>query len=289
MKINTGLLLLLPSLLALAILQFVPIGYAVWISFFERSLFDPTMTWVGVRNYSEILSDPDYWNSVINGTIFAVATVALQIIVGTGLAVLLNERFRLRSLALSIAVVPYVMPIICVALIWKWLLDETVGIFNYFLTYLGIIQKNISFFGDPSWAMPSLILVNVWQFSSFVCLMVLARLQMIPSSYYEAAKVDGAGAIRRFRDITLPSIKTIVILLILLRSMWMFTKFDVIWLLTRGGPIGTTTTMPVIAYLVAFSGYALGKGSAVAVTMFIIMIAVGFTYLKVFKSGKQMD
>jgi multiple sugar transport system permease protein len=283
-----GALLLLPALLLLALLTLYPVLYGVWISFFNKHSFFPQQSFVGLGNYAAILVDPEFWASVRRGAIYSLTTIALQVTLGVGAAVLLNERFPGRNILRAIVIFPYVVPTVVAVIVWKWLLDSQFGLVNYVLQSTGIADQPISWMGRD-WIMVSLILVSVWQFFPFVVIGVLARLQTIPRELYEAATVDGATALQRFRYVTLPQLKSVLFVIVLLRSIWMFTKFDTPWLMIQGGGAETyIRTLPVYTYLRTFAYYEAGLGSAMAVVMFLMLASASGIYFRLWRRDETL-
>ncbi len=184
---------------------------------------------------------------------------------------------------------PYVIPTVGATLIWKWLYDDLLGIVNRVLLFLGIIDKSIAWLGDMKWAMIAVIIVGIWKMFPFVVICVLARLQTIPEDLYDAARVDGANAFQRFRDITIPQLRYILFIVVLLRFVWMFNEFEVIWLLTNGGPVDRTTTMPIFAYLTAFRNYQLSPGMAVTIIMMAFLIIMALIFFKIYKVEEEIS
>jgi multiple sugar transport system permease protein len=217
------------------------------------------------------------------GTVYSFWTIAFQLILGVGAALILNESFLGRGLVRGIVLFPYMIPTIVAVILWKWLLNDTYGVVNYWLVALGIVHDPISFLGTDH-IMLSTIVMSVWQFFPFVLLSVLARLQTIPEELYEAAKVDGATPARRFLHITLPQIRGILFVVILLRSIWMFTKFDTVWLMGEGAGAGRfIRTLPVYAYMRTLTYYQAGLGAAIAVIMFAILVVCTVVYFRMFR------
>jgi multiple sugar transport system permease protein len=283
-----GVLLLLPALLLLALLTLYPVLYGVWISFFNKHSFFPQQTFVGLSNYAAIVADPEFWASVRRGAVYSLTTIVLQVALGMGAALLLNERFPGRDILRAIVIFPYVVPTVVAVIVWKWLLDSQFGLINYLLQSAGIAGQPISWMGRD-WIMTSLILVSVWQFFPFVVIGVLARLQTIPRELYEAATVDGATALQRFRYVTLPQLKSVLFVIVLLRSIWMFTKFDTPWLMIQGGGAETyIRTLPVYTYLRTFAYYEAGLGSAMAVIMFLMLAAATAVYFRLWRRDETL-
>ena len=277
-----GLLLVAPAVLLLAGLTLYPVLYGAWISAFNKHSFFPEQTFVGLRNYAYVLSDPQFWDSVRLGAIYALASIALQIVLGVAAALAVNQTFPGRNIVRSILIFPYVVPTVLAVIVWKWLLNSQFGLVNYLLEDARLIDQPISWMGKD-WIMASLILVSVWQFFPFVMLAVLARLQSIPAELHEAAAIDGANAAQRFIHITLPQLRSVLFVVILLRSIWMFTKFDTPWLMILGGGAETyIRTLPVYTYQRTFAFYEAGVGSAMAILMFLMLVAITAIYFRLF-------
>ena len=284
----TGWLLMVPALALLLALTLYPVLYGAWLSFFAKHSFFPEQNWVGLSNYVYILQDGEFWASVWRGTVYSVTTIVLQIILGLAAALVLNEMFPGRNLLRAIVIFPYVVPTVVAVILWKWLLNSQFGLVNYMLEDAGLIDRPISWMGRD-WIMISLILVSVWQFFPFVVIGVLARLQSIPNELYEAATVDGAGAWHRFWHVTLPQLKSVLFVIVLLRSIWMFTKFDTPWLMIQGGGAETyIRTLPVYTYMRTFAFYEAGKGAAMAMLMFLMLAAASAIYFRVWKREENL-
>jgi multiple sugar transport system permease protein len=278
-----GLLAIAPAVVLILSLALYPVGYSIWLSLLEKHSFFPQERFVGLENYRYLSSDEEFWSSLWLGSVYSLWTIVLQIVLGVTAALILNETFRGRNLVRGIVLFPYMIPTIVAVILWKWLLNDTYGVVNYVLVALGIVREPISWLGTD-YIMLSLILMSVWQFFPFVLLAILARLQTIPEELYEAAKVDGATPLRRFVHVTLPQIRGILFVVILLRSIWMFTKFDTVWLMGEGAGAGRfIRTLPVYAYMRTFTYYQAGLGAALAVIMFAILMASTVIYFGLFK------
>jgi len=279
----TGLLTIAPGLFLILALTVYPVGYSIWLSLLEKHSFFPEQRFIGLDNYVYLWSDAEFWISLWYGVVYSVWTITLQILLGVAAALILNESFPGRNLARGIVLFPYMIPTIVAVILWKWLLNDIYGPLNYALMASGLIRDPVSWLGADH-IMLSLIVVSVWQFFPFVLLAVLARLQTIPPELYEAAKVDGAGAVRRFSHITLPHIRGILYVVILLRSIWMFTKFDTVWLMGEGAGAGRfIRTLPVYAYMRTMTYYQAGLGAALAVVMFGILMVCTVVYFRLFR------
>lgn len=279
---------ILPSVIIMSGLILYPLLYSMWLSLNAKDAFTPETTFVGLQNFKVLLNREDFWMSLKNGGIFAGSTVFLQVLFGLAIALVLNQNFIGRGLARGIMFFPFVVPTIVAVMVWKWVLNDLYGVFNYLLFEFNIIKKPIVWFGSPDMAMVTVILINIWKWFPFVVVAFLARLTAIPQQLYEAAKVDGASAWQSFIYITLPQLKTIILIVILIRGIWMFNKFDIIYLLTQGGPMGATQHLPILAYLEAFRYYKMGMGAAVSFTIFILLCISTSIYLRIYRI-KEMD
>ena len=284
----TGFLLVLPALLLLCCLTLYPVFYGVWISLYSKHSYFPEQTFIGLSNYLYLLNDAEFWASLWRGTVYSVTTIALQIVLGVATALVLNESFRGRNLCRGFVLFPYMIPTVVAVILWKWLLNNQFGLVNFLLVSVGLADDPISWMGKD-YIMVSLIFISVWQFFPFVVLAVLARLQTIPPELYEAAKVDGANAVRRFFHVTLPQLRNVLFVVVLLRTIWMFTKFDTVWLITQGGGAEKyVRTLPVYAYLRTFNFYQAGLGSAIAVIMFAILVATTVVYFYLYRRDEEL-
>jgi multiple sugar transport system permease protein len=279
-----GWLLLAPSLLLLGGLVVFPVLYNVWLSLFDKHAFMPVQAFVGLRHYRYFASDPEFWTSFYYGSVYAGVTMVLQLGVGVPAALLLNEVFRGRNLLRGFVLFPYMIPTIVAVILWKWLLNDSYGLVNHLLLQAGLVRTPVAWLG-PDYIMTALIVTSVWQFFPFVVVTYLARLQTIAPELYEAATVDGASTWRRFLHVTLPQTASVLFVIVLLRSIWMFTKFDTVWLLAgEGGVSRYIRTLPVYAYSRSFTYLQAGMGAALAVIMFAMLLAATAVYFRMFRT-----
>jgi multiple sugar transport system permease protein len=283
-----GWLLLAPSLTLLGGLVVFPILYNAWLSLFDKHAFLPVQRFVGLQHYAYFAHDEEFWNSFRHGLVYAGSTLVLQLAVGIPAALLLNEGFRGRTLLRGVVLFPYVIPTIVAVMLWKWLLNDSYGLINYVLLALGVTQTPVAWLGKD-YIMTSLVIASVWQFFPFVVVTYLARLQTIPPELYEAATVDGAGAWRRFVHVTLPQTASVLFVIVLLRSIWMFTKFDTVWLMAGDGGVSRyVRTLPVYAYARSFTYLQAGMGAALAVIMFVLLLLATAVYFRVFRREEAL-
>jgi len=278
-----GWLLLAPSLLLIGGLVLYPVAYNLWLSLFDKHAFLATQRFVGLEHYRYFLTDAQFWSAVRYGLVYSGATLVLQLALGVLAALLLNETFRGRGLLRGVVLFPYLIPTIVAVILWKWLLNDSYGLVNHLLLAAGLVRVPVAWLGKDH-IMTSLVMTSVWQFFPFVVVTYLARLQTIAPELYEAAKVDGAGAWRRFRHVTLPQTRNVLFVIVLLRSIFMFTKFDTVWLMAgEGGVSRYVRTLPVYAYARSFTYLQAGMGAALAVIMFLMLVAASAVYFRVFR------
>lgn len=274
------LAMFLVAVLATAGLILIPVLRAIQLSFYSSASFVSAATWAGLDNYVRVLSDADFWHALRVGVIFAGAAILFQVVLGVLFALLLNLPFRGRPLVRGISVLPYLLPTIVVALAFRWMLDGSFGLFTNWAMALGFARP--AWFEVPWAALSMVILVSVWTWTPFVTITFLAALQTVPKSLYEAARVDGANGWQRFWHITIPALAPVLTVIVLLRSIWMFNKFDVVWLLTKGGPLSATEHLPILAYRRAFTQFDIGGGAAVATISFLILSVLILVYFHFF-------
>lgn len=252
-----------------ATLIFYPAYHAVELSFQQRKSLISAPEWVGLANYIQVLQMPEFWSALSRGMIFSGCSIILQLGVGLGLAILLDRKVPGIGILRGISVLPYLLPTVVVALTFRWMLDGSTGIISHMAMALGF--SHVAWADNPSAAMATVIIISVWIWTPFVTLAFLAGLQSIPEELYEAARIDGASSWKRFLHVTLPQLRSVILVVLLLRTIWMFNKFDIIWLMTRGGPQNATEHLPVLAYRLTFELYDVGKGAAVSTIAFLIL------------------
>jgi multiple sugar transport system permease protein len=275
-----GLTLIAPTVLIFSGVIVYPLVSAIYLSFFNIFTLTLEGEWVGFSNYAELLRTGQFWNALKNTLIWTVGTLTLQLIFGIGMALVLHQNIWFRSLARSLILFPYFISTVVAILVWKWLFNDLYGVMNHLLMTAGIIEFPMDFLGSMPNAMISVILVGTWKYFPFVVIAVLARLQSIPDALYEAAKIDGAGPIARFFDVTLPQLRDVLVVIVMLRAIWDFKEFDLIFLLTGGGPLNDTQTLPLLVYQEAFALNDMGMASAYAVVMMLIMLVFMIIYIR---------
>ncbi len=274
-----GALLIAPTVLVFCTVIVYPLVSAIYLGLF--SIYTPTMEgeWVGLDNYRRLLASGEFWRSLANNLIWTAGTLTLQIVFGILVALMLHRNLAFRALARSLVLFPYFLSTVVAVLVWRWLFNDLYGVLNHLLLWASIVDLPVDWLGSMPNAMISLIFVGAWKYFPFVVIAVLARLQAIPDELYEAASIDGAGAWARFTDVTLPQLRDVLIVVVLLRTIWDFKEFDLIFLLTGGGPIIGTQTLPLMVYKEAFALNQMGGASAAAVLMMLIMLLFMSLYL----------
>ena len=275
-----GAFLIAPAVLVFSAVIVYPLVSAIYLSLF--SIYTPTLEgeWVGLANYLDLLARGEFWSSLRTNVIWTVGTLVLQVVFGVGMAVLLHQNLIFRSLARSLVLFPYFVSTVVAILVWRWLFNDLYGILNHFLLLAGLADMPVDWLGSMPNALLSVILVGAWKYFPFVVIATLARLQTIPDHLYEAARIDGAGPVARFTDITLPQLRDVLVVVVMLRAIWDFKEFDLIFLLTGGGPVTSTQTLPLLVYKEAFALNRMGMASAYAVVMMAIMLVFMILYIR---------
>ena len=275
---RAGLAFVAPTALFLAAVIVFPLGHAFWTSLHRvRGL---NATFVGLGNYAKIFSDETFWHSLGVSFVFTASAVALHLLIGLALALVVNE-LRAARTALRIAfLTPWMVAPAVGATIWLWLLEPQFGVVNYLLKAAGIVAAPVAWLGEPGTALASVIAVDVWRGVPFVMLLMLAGLQTIPVDQYEAASIDGAGAWTRFRYVTWPNLRYLVVVASTLDVINTIRHYDIIGVMTGGGPAGATEVLPVLIYNTAFRGNRLGEAAAIGVALLVIVLALAIVYVR---------
>jgi len=280
-----GYAFVLPLIVILAALVAYPFVTGIMLSFQNKTIGSEAR-WVGLDNYRELLVGDQYssifWKSVRVSTIYTAVSVALKLMLGMAMALMVNEQFRGRMLVRALLFLPWATPTIIVALTWRWIYDGSInGLVNLFrVDYLGATTL-VQFLSDPDKALWSVIIAVTWQGTPFYTMMLLAGLQAIPSEHYEAAALDGAGPIQRFRDITLPGLVPAITITVLLSTIWTANSINFIYAMTRGGPGDATMTFPMLAFEIGIAGARqLGMAAAVSVLFFPVFIVAIYLLTK---------
>ncbi len=275
-------LLLLPTLAWVLLVIVYPVVYDIWLSFTNVKYGTEQARFLGLENYVYLfLEEPRFWQAFVNTIIWTAGNLILQTAIGLGGALLLNQAIRGREIIRSIIILPWVIPTIVASLVWRWILEPDLGIFNNLLYYFGLLHgKPIVYLGNPSLAMLSVIIINTWKLSPFAIVLILAALQTIPKELYESAAIDGASAFNKFRYITMPMVTPILMFVGFVAFVWNFNMFDIVWLTTEGGPGNATEILPILIFRKAFLEYRMSEAAAMAAVLLVFLIAVSFFFLR---------
>ena len=277
-----GVGLLLPTIALIAAVVLYPMISTMWLAFFDESLLRPNepTEFVGLDNFRRLVTDGDFWKIVLNSIVLTAGAVAGEVIIGMIIALAVNASYRGRGLFRTLNILPWVIPSFVTAFVWIWLLHPQFGPVNAFLQLLHIINEPIAWLSNGTTAMISLIAVFVWKGLPWTFLVLLAGLQTIPEDWYEAAKVDGASPWQMFRHITLPALRYVLVIVLVLRTIWTFNSFDMVYLLTGGGPARATLTLPMRVYTAGFREYDIGMSSAIAAVMVVLVVLLSVLMLR---------
>ena len=279
--------LVIPAFIMLCLTIITPLINIIWMSFHDYSLLDiKHIKWNDFKNYVILFHEKEFWNSFLRTIFYVAVTVGVQFVLGMAVALLLNKKFPGRNFMRGLIFLPWTIPTLIVAVIWMWIMQPQYGVLNYILRSLGIISENISWLSFPKTAMASVIVAAVWRQLPFMMVMLLAGLQTVPKDLVEAATIDGAGRCQVFRNITSPSIMSVIKTVTLTAIIGNFQMFTLFYNMTAGGPVRATTTLTVYTYETAFMSYNLGKGAAIGVVWMIFLLGFGTLYnLKLSKTS----
>jgi multiple sugar transport system permease protein len=271
--------MILPGLLLILVILIYPIAQGVITSFFRpKGLLPGLGEFVGLENYGRLLNDESFWNAFRVTIMYVLGCLAGILAMGLATALLLNRRFKGRGVGRVLMTTPWAMPEVAAALIWIWMLNPDVGIVNLLLSRFGLIEQHIRWLNQVEWALPTILVVTIWKLFPLASIVLLAALQGVPEELYEAAAIDGAGALQSFLRITIPGIHSTLLLLALLITVWSIKRFALIWITTQGGPVGRTETLVILVYRSAFKFFDLGYAAAIGVVGLTISILVTIVF-----------
>jgi multiple sugar transport system permease protein len=271
-------LFVLPAVVVFALLTVYPLIYAIVTGFYKIDFIRAKTMFYGFQNYAEILTDDTFWVAVKNTLLFVVLAVVFETLLGTLFALFFNSGFRFMKLYRTVVLVPMLLPPITVALTWKMMYDYNFGIFNFLLKTIGL--SPVEWLSSTDWALLSVVLTDIWQWTPFVFLVILASLQSIPLEIYESAQVEGASYVQSLRYITLPLLRPSLALVLLLRTIDTFRVFDKMYVLTGGGPGNATETITYYIYRYGFRYFQTGYAAAASIIMVIMVLILSIPYIK---------
>jgi len=279
-------LLLLPAVLFMLIIVIYPMIKTINYSFTDYKVWKANdVKFVGLQNYINLFKDPAFLLSLTNTLKWVAIILAFQLLIGLGIALLLNMNFKFRGIARGLVLIPWITPSIMTSLMWVWMYHGSFGIINYALKGMHLIKEFIPFLSQTTTSLYSVMLTSIWQGVPYFALMLMAGLSSIPSELYEAGNVDGTSKWQAFIHITLPSLKNIIFITTLLRTIWIANNVDLIYLMTNGGPANSSMTMSVLSFVTAQKGFDFGYASAMSVTLSIMLVFVAIIYVKKMDMG----
>jgi multiple sugar transport system permease protein len=268
----------LPAVMALSLVTVYPVLAVLYLSLHRKLLLFDISEFTGLGNYRFLLTDDRFWNALGNTVYFTAASVSLELLLGIGVALLLNRTFRFRGGVTALVLVPWAIPTVVSARMWEWMYNTDLGILNH------LLGMQINWLGSPFWAMNAAVVMDVWKTTPFVAILLLSGLKLIPGEVIQAARIDGAGGWSLFRRITLPLLMPVILVVLIFRTMDAFRVFDAVYVLTGGGPANTTETLSIYAYKVLFQTLQFGYGSTLAIVVFLCMGAMSLLYLRALKA-----
>lgn len=281
-RFNTGpFLAILPGLLLVAAVIFYPILSTIWLSLYDVRLIR-VGEFLGLGNYAVLAQDPLFWRVLRQTLLWTVSSVSLKLVLGLVLGLLLNEKFRGRGVFRALLLIPWAMPTVAAAIVWRWAYDSNFGYLNDLLSELGLIQAPVIWLGEARSAFVAAVVTDAWTGLPFMAFVFLAGLQGIDRTLYEAAKVDGANAWNRFRYVTVPQLAPVVLVATLVSAIWTFNAFNIVYTLTGGGPLGATEIMVTYTYDQAFERLEFGLAAALATITFLILLVFSVVYVRLY-------
>ena len=274
-----GLYLVLPAVMLVIIVVILPILSGIQISFTSQRVVGSEYETVGLKNYFDLFGDRNFIASLGRSAVWVLANGLFQTIVALLIALLINQPFKGQNFVRTWIILPWAVPAAVTAILWRWMFDATSGIINTSMMRLSLIEKPLLFLANPEIAGISLTFVNSWRYVPFLTIIFLAALASVPEEEYEAARVDGAGFWLQFKSITFPNILPTLTVLGLVGTLWASNVFDIIWMMTRGGPGVATTTVPVLMYDTAFYGYNISRASAGAIIFLLLLVVFALVFI----------
>ena len=276
-----GLLFVAPSLLLFALVLGFPIVYAAGLAFYKVQP-DFSRVWVGADNFRVALASHHFWNAAVNTGVYTALSVVLHLVVGVGLALMLNSPLVKGRFLFRIAfLLPWTLSFVVTGVTWRWIFNAEYGVLNAVLRHAGLLTQNITWLGSDVLALPGVILVNVWRGYPFTMVMAYAGLQLVAREHREAAWVDGASSYQVFRHVTLPTLKPVLVVAGVLDFIWVFIQFDLVQVMTQGGPARATELLSNLIYREAFEHYEFGMASAIAMLMLVMVVVLSAVYVRV--------
>ncbi|HDN85082.1 MAG TPA: sugar ABC transporter permease [Candidatus Aerophobetes bacterium] len=276
-------LYILPPVVIILVFIIIPIFYAIDLSFYNVHLIKPRVRFVGLKNYLYILHNSTFWEIFYNSMRWIVFGVLGTILIGLGLGLFLNLEFRFNSLIRGLIFIPWIMPEVCVAFAWRWMLNSEMGVINEILKRLNLISNYVAWLAEPRMVLYVCLFVAIWRIYPFIALMILATLHGIPKELYEAGAIDGANFWQRFWYLTFPQLRYALTIGALLTIIWLMNSFTTVFIMTEGGPLHYSEILPVLIYKTAFQSYRLSRAAAISMINFTLLLIFSLIYLWVFR------
>ena len=282
---------LAPAALCLLLVLVYPVLANTAYAFTNKSFLFQDTSFVGLKNYFEVLSDEVYgfWAALRVSLIWTFGTVAMQFLLGMGAALLLNQEVAGQRFFRVLLLVPWAFPVIVYAMIWRWMLNDQGGVITWLAVALGLMPEPVFLLGQPTTALPAVMGVAVWYGYPFMAASLLAGMQSINSEYYEVARIEGASTWQQFWHVTLAFLRPVIVVVLVLRTIWVFNAFELIYLLTRGGPNGATLTLPVLAYNLGWQQFLPGKAATVSVLMLLVLALAAIAYFRALAAQREVE
>ncbi len=278
-----GFLLILPTLLVMALFTIYPLLDGLRMAFTNRNLLREDVDFVGLDNFGRMLSDDIFWVSFYHSILLTAVVVALQFVLGLVLAWAMMQKLPGMGLFKSVIMASWVIPVAATVIMFKFMAQPDVGLINIMLSWVGLEEWNKYWLGDINAALPFIMLLHLWRNVPFYGVAFLAAMQAVPRSYYEAAEIDGASAWQRFIHITLPGIRSMIIVMVTIHVLWTFNNFDFVYLATGGGPVNATDVLPVYVYRLSWNSYTLGYSASIGSVMLLILMIYFIVYIRVYE------
>ncbi|MCD6256966.1 sugar ABC transporter permease [Candidatus Aerophobetes bacterium] len=261
----------------------IPIFYAIDLSFYNVHLIKPRIKFIGLRNYLYLFRNSTFWEIFYNSIRWIGFGVLGTLLIGLGLGLFLNLEFRFNSLVRGLIFIPWIMPEVCVAFAWRWMLNSEMGVINEILKRLNLISNYVAWLAEPRMVLYVCLFVAIWRIYPFIALMILATLHGIPKELYEAGAIDGANFWQRFCYLTFPQLRYALTIGALLTVIWLMNSFTTVFIMTEGGPLHYSEILPVLIYKTAFQSYRLSRAAAISMINFTLLLIFSLIYLWVFR------
>lgn len=285
-----AIVLLLPAMIVIFGVLIFPLVTSLGLSFTDLKLTEPDSgSFIGFKNFITALKAPLFWAAIGRTTIFGVSTVLTEIMLGVMIALLLNQQFKGKKIFRGLVMLPWALPYVVNGIMWKWMFDANYGAVNAFLTQTGIMESYRIWLGEPLSAIAIVIFANIWKETPVAVILIIAALQSIPKELYEAASIDGANGMTKFKRITFPMLKPIITSLVVIKTIWALKEFDLVYIITKGGPANSTNLFSYYIYQHTFRFLDFGYGSALAYLLTILTIILAYFYMKSLKGGLDVE